>query len=388
MKSLVSLPGLLSALLLIAVSAIHLPVQADVISVPANLLLAPTEENPRNSEGDFIALKDGRVLFVYTHFSTGAGDYAQAHLAGRYSSDGGITWDENDTVILPFPGGMNVMSVSLLRLQDGRIALLYLHKVHEDECIPMLMFSADEAKTWSAPVQCITDPLGYYVVNNDRMVQLKSGRLLIPAARHLLKGETDFQRGKALCTISDDGGQTWHMSKTTLVAPDDIKSGLQEPAVLELLDGRVLMLIRTSGGAQYRSFSEDQGETWSPVEKTALDSPVSPATVERFPDSDDLLLVWNDHTDVGEARRGKRTPLRAAISKDDGKTWHVTQTLEDLASGWYCYIAMDFVGDHVLLGYCAGDRREGNGLETTKVTRIPVTDFYKDLGTARTIKEN
>lgn len=360
---------------------------ADVISAPEKLLLAPSESNPRNSEGDFIALKDGRVLFVYTHFSSGAGDYAKAHLAGRFSADGGETWDEEDTMIVPFPGGLNIMSVSLLRLQNGSIALLYLHKVAKDECIPKFLISTDEAKTWSEPVTCITDPVGYYVVNNDRMVQLKDGRLLIPAARHLLQGETDFQPGKATCVISDDNGKTWHMSKTLLEAPEGIHSGLQEPLVVELLDGRILMLSRTSGGAQYRSISTDRGETWSPVEKTALTSPVSPATLERIPGRDDLLLVWNDHTDVGDLRRGKRTPLRGAISTDDGQSWHVTKTLEDLADGWYCYTAMDFVDDHVLLGYCAGDRREGNGLDTTKVTRIPVDEFYNNIDDARIIKE-
>ena len=220
------------------------------------------------------------------------------------------------------------------------------------------------------------------------MVQLKDGRLLIPAARHLLKGEEDFQPGTALCTISDDGGKTWHMSKTALKTPADIKTGCQEPLVIELRDGRILMLIRTSGGAQYRSYSEDRGETWSPVEKTALLSPVSPATVERIPGRDDLLLVWNDHSDVDDSRRGKRTPLRAAISKDEGQTWHVTKTLEDLADGWYCYIAMDFVGEHVLLGYCAGNQREKKGLDTTKITRIPIEDFYTGFSTATVLREN
>ncbi|MGJ7027585.1 hypothetical protein, partial [Petrimonas sulfuriphila] len=31
------------------------------------LKLPPSSNNPRNSEGDFITLKDGRVLFVYSH---------------------------------------------------------------------------------------------------------------------------------------------------------------------------------------------------------------------------------------------------------------------------------------------------------------------------------
>jgi len=359
----------------------------EVISVPTTLLLPPSDENPRNSEGDFIRLKDGRILFVYTHFTGGAGDHATAHLAGRYSSDDGATWDEKDTVIIPYSGGRNIMSVSLLRLQDGAIALLYLNKVEVDECIPMFLRSTDEGTTWSAPVACITDPLGYYVVNNDRLVQLKSGRLLIPAARHVLKGQEGFYPGQALCAISDDNGVTWRLSDSLLSIPESVKSGLQEPLVLELLDGRVLMLCRTSDGAQYRSISEDGGVTWRAPEKTALASPTSPATVERFPNSKDLLLVWNDHTDVDETRKGKRTPLRAAISQDDGQTWHVVMTLENLADGWYCYIAMDFVDEHVLLGYCAGDKRVENGLQTTKLARIKTATLYETMDTAPVIRE-
>lgn len=274
-------------------------------TMPANLLLAPSAENPRNSEGDFIQLKGGRILFVYTHFTGGAGDGAAAHLEGRFSADGGETWDGQDTLIVPAESGQNIMSVSLLRLQDDSIALLYLKKADDDECIPILLRSTDEAQSWSAPVACITDPSGYYVVNNDRMVQLKSGRLLIPAARHMLKGTTAFLPGQALCAISDDNGATWRLSESLLAAPPEVKSGLQEPLVLELLDGRVLMLCRTSDGAQYRALSSDGGVTWSDPVKTNLLSPTSPATVERIPGRGDLLLVWNDHTDISEALRGR-----------------------------------------------------------------------------------
>lgn len=376
-----------SLFLPLAACALALPVTGDVIAAPAMLLLSPSEGNPRNSEGDFIALNDGRVLFVYTHFTSGAGDYAEAHLAARISGDGGETWNAEDAVVVSHEGGHNVMSVSLLRLQNGAIALLYLRKVAFDDCIPQLRISTDEGQSWSEPNPCITDPGGYYVVNNDRMVQLKSGRLLIPAARHVLKGETEFGRGQALCAISDDNGGTWRLSESLLSVPPAVKSGLQEPLVLELLDGRVLMLCRTSDGAQYRSLSADGGVTWSAPEKTALASPTSPATLERFPDSTDLLLVWNDHTDVEDALKGKRTPLRAAISQDDGHTWRVTRTLEDLADGWYCYTAMDFLQGHVLLGYCAGDKRQENGLQTTKVTRLPRDFFYQGIETAPIINE-
>ena len=103
--------------------------------------------NPRNSEGDFIKLKDGRILFVYTHFTGNSGvDHASAHLAGRFSDDGGKTWTKEDTLILPNEAKMNVMSVSLLRLQDGRIALFYCRKNSFWDCLPIMRTSEDEAK--------------------------------------------------------------------------------------------------------------------------------------------------------------------------------------------------------------------------------------------------
>jgi sialidase-1 len=338
--------------------------------VTQTLELAPGPDNPRNSEGDFIALRDGRILFVYTHFTGGGGDHDSAFLAGRYSEDGGRTWTEKDTVVLPNEGGMNIMSVSLLRLQDGRIGLLYLRKNATDDCRPLLRFSEDEGASWSDPVCCIEEPIGYYVVNNDRLVQLTSGELVIPAARHALKGEKFSGRGKALCALSNDGGRTWRLSKSLLEAPADIRTGLQEPGVIELKDGRLMMLSRTSGGCQYRSWSEDKGETWSKPEATEILSPVSPASFERIPSTGDILLVWNDHSAIDPALKGKRTPFNTAISKDEGKTWEHTRTLEDNPDGWYCYTAIHFTDDAVLLGHCAGDRTENNGLALTQVLRF------------------
>jgi len=42
------------------------------------------------------------------------------------------------------------MSVSLLRLQNGEIALFYLLKNSEQDCRPVMRLSRDEGTTWSA----------------------------------------------------------------------------------------------------------------------------------------------------------------------------------------------------------------------------------------------
>ena len=117
--------------------------------VPVRALeLTPGKGNPRNSEGAFVSLKDGRILFVYSHYTAGKGaDDDPACLAGRYSSDGGRTWTAEDRTIVTNEGGMNVMSVSLLRLQSGEIALFYLVKNSGTDCRPVMRLSSDEGAT-------------------------------------------------------------------------------------------------------------------------------------------------------------------------------------------------------------------------------------------------
>ena len=328
--------------------------------VPETVLnLDPGPGNPRNSEGAFLQLRDGRILFAYTHFTGNASDEGTAHIAARFSSDNGVTWTQEDQTILSNEGQQNIMSVSLLRLASGPIAFFYLRKNSDYDCRPYLRISTDEAKTWSEPRLCI-EPMGFFVVNNDRVIQLSTRRLVIPAARHSMPGETFVQRAQALCYISDDDGKSWKQSETVLDAPPESKSGLQEPGIVELKDKRIMMLSRTDLGCQLRSYSSDGGNTWSSVERTDILTPVSPASCKRIPKTDDLLLVWNDHTNIAEYLKEKRTPLSVAVSHDNGKSWQHVKNIETNPDGWYCYTAIEFIkDDHVLLGYCAGDKTVG-----------------------------
>src|SRR5665648_156477 len=286
------------------------------------LKLLPGTNNPRNSEGDFITLKDGRILFIYSHYTgTSGDDNANAYLAGRYSGDNGKTWSEDVTIVAQ-EGKMNVMSVSLLRLQNGEIALFYLKKNSETDCIPLIRISDDEAKTWSDPQPCITDREGYFVLNNDRVIQLQNGRLLLAVAMHQSPGETKSSSvGRLWSYMSDDNGRSWKSSQE-VSNPDAIVT--QEPGMIELKNGDILMFIRTTSGVQYFSFSKDKGETWSSVEPGNIKSPCSPAIIVRIPSTGCLLMVWNDN-----GINQKRTPLNIAVSKDEGKSWINNKILED-----------------------------------------------------------
>jgi len=131
------------------------------------------------------------------------------------------------------------------------------------------------------------------------------------------------------------------------------------------------MFMRTDLGFQYQSVSTDAGETWSPARPSALASPLSPASIKRIPGRDALLAVWNDHRNIEPELRDKRTPLTAAVSTDGGTTWSGPLVIESDPDGWYCYTAIEFVGDRVLLAHCAGRTRQ-NGLNTLQITWFPL----------------
>ncbi|MEX2511857.1 MAG: sialidase family protein [Cyclobacteriaceae bacterium] len=342
------------------------------------LQLNPGENNPRNSEGDFIRLKDGRILFIYTHFTgQSASDFGSAFLAARYSDDDGHTWTGEGMTVVSNDGGMNIMSVSLLRLQNGNIALFYARKNSIHDCIPLMRISKDEGETWSDPMPCITDRKGYFVLNNNRVLQLENGRLIMPVALHeTLEGEEFNDKGRLFTYFSDDNGLNWQAGKEVR---NPKKATLQEPGLVSLKNGKLMMIIRTDEGVQFAAYSKNAGEKWTPAKPTPIPSPLSPATISRIPSTGDLMMVWNNNGVKEGLYKGKRTPLNIAISKDDGKTWENEKVLENDPDGWYCYTAIHFVNDdQVLLGYCAGNRPKGTGLSITKLTLLDLAWVYGD----------
>jgi sialidase-1 len=365
--------GVLAAMLMTSSATL-----AQSVTPPqVTMQILPGTNNPRNSEGDFVTLKDGRILFVYTHFTgNSASDFASSHLAARYSSDGGNTWTDKDEIVVENEGAMNVMSVSLLRLKNGKLALFYARKNSINDCIPYLRISEDEGKTWKAPVACITDHPGYYVLNNARVIQLPSGRLLVPVALHTTnakgvsheKLEASFNNyGQLFCYYSDDDGKSWKRSAQIRV-PEAVMA--QEPGLIEMKDGSVMMYIRTDRGMQYASYSKDKGKTWQAAVPYNLPSPLSPATIVRDPATKQLVAIWNNFGVLGLGY-GKRTPFNTAVSDDEGVSWKHIKTVHDDPDGHYCYTAARFNSEgDLLLSYCAGYRSKGTGLSITNLTKI------------------
>ena len=344
--------------------------------------LPPSADNCRNSEGDLIRLRDGRVLYVYTRFRSGdAADHVTADLASLVSPDG-RSWPGEPRIAVTNDAVQNVMSVSLLRRRRGDLALFYLKKNSDTDCRPVLRVSSDEGLTWSAPRQIVPDAeTGYYVLCNAHAMMTKSGRILLPLSVYRHPASAD---GMSLCWYSDDDGETWRKGAGAAVATDASgnRVSLQEPGLVELRDGSILLYARTTTGCQWKSVSRDGGDTWSPAERWNLVSPCAPALVRRL-SCGVLVAIWNDHETFPERAKmgpswsgGVRTPLTLAVSTDEGASWPVRRVLEDDPDGWYCYVAALEKDGELILGYCSRDL-----LRYSRIAAVPLAGLISKTQT-------
>ena len=374
--------GKLSAARAGVLLALHLlaSLRADT-GLPASHDLDPTKEHPRSSEGAFASLKSGRIIFDYSQFSDGQADHSPSAIAEIYSDDQGKTWGE-PRVVVATGSYQNIMSVSLLRLASGKLARFYcIKRTKWLDCQPVISVSADDGATWSEPKR-VTEAPGYFVLNNDRVIQTAGGRLIVPLGFHRTRTTSDDESAFDVHAISmwyysDDEGATWKESKTWWALPVASGSGLQEPGIVQLADGSLYGWSRTDQRFQYEFASRDNGLTWSAPVPSKFNSPNSPASIKRLPKSDTLLAVFNDHSGrvPAPAKPSQRAPLVAAFSSDGAKSWSPPQPIEDDLTGWYCYTAIHFTDDAVLLAYCAGNDQIGH-LSRLRLRRIPLAALH------------
>ncbi len=352
--------------------ALSQPKRPDSQEVVVRDVYPATAENPRYSEGSVIALRNGSLLYATTEFIGSGSDFAKARIISKTSQDGGRSWSE-PRVLQKNIGGKNVMSVTLRYLgekleEKTPLALFYLVKNDLNDLKAYMRLSSDDAKSFGKPI-LVTAGEGYHVLNNDRVTRLSSGRLLAPVA--WTADVRKVNHFTSFCFFSDDNGKSWNRAKGSV---DYSKRGAMEPEVIELKDGRVLMIIRTQSGHIASSFSSDAGETWSEATSWGVRAPEAPTTLRRIPSTGDLLLIWNDTYSQGKGHGGQRTPLTAAISSDEGKTWRLKKQLETDPDHTYAYTSLAFHNGRAILSYYVGDK---NGYISSRFRSLPIAWFYQ-----------
>ena len=189
----------------------------------------------------------------------------------------------------------------------------------------MLKRSADGGKTWSAAERLPTGILGPI---KNKPVLLPSGALLCPSSSEDPRWQVHFER-------TTDWGKTWQ--KTEPVR-DEMGAGAIQPSVLFHPNGELQALCRSQkSGFILETWSNDGGNTWSPLQKTDLPNPNSGTDAVTLADGRQVL-VYNPTSPRPGQFSGPRSPLGVAISPD-GKTWKPLVTLES-DPGEYSYPAV------------------------------------------------
>lgn len=349
-------------------------------------------ENPRNSEGAFLTLRDGRILFVYSRFKgKSCADAASADIwMSVLTEEGNPAGEEKQVLTCETEGAVNIMSLSLLRMENGDVGLFYLVRTTYTRLQMFLRRSSDEGTTWGQRVLC-TNQEGFFVVNNDRVVRLSTGRILIPAAVHRT-GWKDSPDGPenyfdsnsdVVFFYSDDDGFHWSWSSTRVSNPYGkpiCEAGLQEPGVLELENGILWGWARTDLGRQFEMFSMDCGNTWSPCRPSRFTSPNSPLSMKRCKEHT-IYAIWNPIPEYNgrnaneDGFTGGRTPYVISASRDGGRTFSEPVAFEEDPDSGYCYCAMHFTEKALFLAYCAGSIEDGGCLNRLRIRRIPLTQL-------------
>lgn len=189
--------------------------------------------------------------------------------------------------------------------------------------------SVDNGHTWSEPILIQRDWVGAM----RAAVALSSGRIVV-ATMALVPWHHVIP-----VWYSDDDGQSWVRSETIDMEGSKINDhdGAMEPKLVELADGSIFMLIRTTRGTFYRSISTDGGVSWSKPESTGIENNNSFGELARLADGR-LILIWNrdekfpafnytpdpnDWTveELSYSWIRRRNKLSVAFSSDDGQTW-------------------------------------------------------------------
>jgi len=195
---------------------------------------------------------------------------------------------------------------------------------------------------------------------NDSVIQLSTGRILVPICRRDRREE----RYSAFCFYSDDGGRSWRKSKNEIKLP---RAGAMDPHLVELKGGKVLMTIRNQLGRVYQAISQDRGNIWTNIDSTDLQTPDSPIAIKRIPQTEDLLMVWNNS-------REKRRPLTSATSNDEGENWVNFKDIETSEDYTCSHPSITFIDENALLIYNIYD--EKNKWVSLKLKKLPIKWFY------------
>ena len=342
--------------------ALSLKTEGTLKPVFENMVCRWTPETPRHDHQLIFPLSDDRLMLVWSEYyanqpalitrkpttrSGEAADNVPCRISARISTDRCRTWSDR-FILQDNLWKYNVKHPNLMRLPSGEVIFSFVGWDSNEQRNVFMKRSRDNCESWSEIVR-ISNP-GWICNNHGRMLRLSTGRIVLPAHTPVENGKIGAPYSNtchlhSFVYYSDDGFKTWQESADTMTAPG---RGAHEPCVVELKDGRLLCLLRTTTGRLYRSFSKDGGDHWSKPEPTQLPAPDAEPLIARIPSTGDLMVMWNN---VESQSNWPRTPLSVAISKDEGESWGHYHDIDPRPERDAAYPSVFFQGDEAVVTY-------------------------------------
>ena len=336
-------------------------------------LFALTPNNKPNYRiPGIIQAPNGDILAFCERRNDGPGDIGNHDIVMKRSADRGKTWsgeilvlDDEDRVCTDLTLGL-----------DRETKMLWLFFLKDKKQFAHLT-SADNGLTWIGPVVIhdqVIKPEWQTLKGKDEesggnpkshavqwekgwvqrygcgpgnaMIQLKSGRLLVPA-RHREDTGKGRLRSFAHAFYSDDHGATWKLGGT-------IGMHTSECQFVELNDGSVRVISRNESSEDspdnlrhLTAISHDGGETWTNLHRLEqLITPRCHGCVERY-DAKTLLFSSPASPFRQKEHPYGRYNLTIRLSHDDGETWTAGKTIWPHPGSYSDLVVLD---DHTM-GY-------------------------------------
>jgi len=248
------------------------------------------------------------------------------------STDQGRTWTPLERFDVGFPreGKTIGQGPTELMVRDGRCTLFFsTHSKHwANDWRSWFLTSDDSFKTWGKP-QEVPGRLRERTFIRNHIVT-RDGRIMLPFQHYVGPDDQrdrapldrDFTNPRNGVLISGDGGKTWAEHGDIRLTPNDRYFGWAENNIVELGDGRIVMIIRADGlgGVLYRAESKDGGRTWPEFASiTQVPNPGSKATLYPL-GGDAVAMLHNPNS-------RHRSPLALWISFDGMRTWPYQRVL-------------------------------------------------------------
>ncbi|PWH15167.1 MAG: hypothetical protein DDG59_11685 [Anaerolineae bacterium] len=315
--------------------------------VSHHLLYKDPEGKHCNNQVVIKQLQDGQVMAVFSeerfpfHHDTG-----QTVLMRSF--DGGITWDAHTRqVVVPWTETTGNWDCGLYEMPDGTLIVNFTLCAFFKRGIKpeqpswsseplteewgdwtwayrlrrwigtFVVKSKDRGKTWSPMIPVNVVPLthagtrlGCWGLPNGSLLMGVYGRI------RGYEEEGEHETTRSALIRSDDGGDNWEYYSTLAYDPASIID-YEEPALLQLKDGRLVCFLRThvnpSGDAKNLAYvvSEDDGFSWTLPKWTNLWG--YPAELIQLQDGRYLMVYGYRRPPYG---------VRGVIS-EDGLTWDV-----------------------------------------------------------------